>query len=112
MNNDAGGASASNAGLGACTECRYPKCNCPFDDPGTPGWCARGLRRPFLFTCQDGGAWFVWKQERANETTALCVAGPFAKREQAEELLGPMLAQLEAPNARLTAPDTAQQEQR
>jgi len=23
--------------------CCYPDCNCPFDHPGTPGWCARGL---------------------------------------------------------------------
>lgn len=23
--------------------CGYPNCNCPFDHPGTAGWCARGL---------------------------------------------------------------------
>lgn len=23
--------------------CTYPKCNCPFDAPSDPNWCARGL---------------------------------------------------------------------
>lgn len=23
--------------------CSYPDCNCPFDAPGDPNWCARGL---------------------------------------------------------------------
>lgn len=23
--------------------CSYPQCNCPFDAPGDPNWCARGL---------------------------------------------------------------------
>jgi hypothetical protein len=23
--------------------CSYPRCNCPSDHPGTPGWCMRGL---------------------------------------------------------------------
>lgn len=23
--------------------CKYPNCNCPFDAPGDPNWCARGL---------------------------------------------------------------------
>jgi hypothetical protein len=23
-------------------ECTYPKCNCPFDAPADPNWCARG----------------------------------------------------------------------
>ncbi len=23
--------------------CTYPNCNCPFDAPGDPNWCARGL---------------------------------------------------------------------
>jgi len=23
--------------------CTYPKCNCPFDAPADPNWCARGL---------------------------------------------------------------------
>lgn len=23
--------------------CIYPKCNCPFDAPSDPNWCARGL---------------------------------------------------------------------
>ena len=24
--------------------CNYPDCTCPFDHPGTKGWCARGHR--------------------------------------------------------------------
>lgn len=24
--------------------CTYPKCNCPFDAPADPNWCARGLK--------------------------------------------------------------------
>ena len=23
--------------------CNYPSCNCPFDAPADPNWCARGL---------------------------------------------------------------------
>lgn len=23
--------------------CSYPRCNCPFDAPADPAWCARGL---------------------------------------------------------------------
>ena len=23
--------------------CTYPSCNCPFDAPADPNWCARGL---------------------------------------------------------------------
>lgn len=25
--------------------CSYPNCNCPFDAPSDPNWCARGLKR-------------------------------------------------------------------
>lgn len=25
------------------TTCSYPHCNCPFDAPADPNWCARGL---------------------------------------------------------------------
>ena len=25
--------------------CRYPDCNCPFDAPADPTWCAKGLPR-------------------------------------------------------------------
>lgn len=25
------------------THCNYPHCNCPFDAPADPNWCARGL---------------------------------------------------------------------
>lgn len=25
------------------THCTYPNCNCPFDAPADPNWCARGL---------------------------------------------------------------------
>lgn len=25
------------------THCTYPDCNCPFDAPADPNWCARGL---------------------------------------------------------------------
>lgn len=24
--------------------CNYPHCHCPFDHPGTEGWCAKGLK--------------------------------------------------------------------
>lgn len=24
--------------------CTYPKCNCPFDAPSDPNWCARGYK--------------------------------------------------------------------
>lgn len=27
------------------TACTYPVCNCPFDAPSDPNWCARGLQR-------------------------------------------------------------------
>jgi len=27
------------------TSCNYPKCNCPFDAPADPNWCARRLPR-------------------------------------------------------------------
>lgn len=30
---------------GTVKDCIYPKCNCPFDAPGDPHWCARGLPR-------------------------------------------------------------------
>lgn len=85
-------------GAGAEARCIYPACHCQLDNPGTPGWCAKGLPRPFLFAGQEHGAWFVWRQERAHDTMAKRVAGPFAEREEAEALLGPLLAQLEAPN--------------
>ena len=26
-------------------KCSYPNCNCPFDAPSDPNWCARGLKR-------------------------------------------------------------------
>lgn len=26
--------------------CTYPQCRCPFDAPGDPNWCARGLPKP------------------------------------------------------------------
>jgi hypothetical protein len=81
--------SSEGLGAGAEARCRYPDCCCPLDDPGTPGWCARGLRRPFLFAGHENGAWFVWRQERAYATMAQRVAGPFAVREEAEALLGP-----------------------
>lgn len=90
--------STEGLGAGDGARCIYPACHCPLDDPGTPGWCAKGLRRPFLFAGQDNGAWFVWRQERAHDTMAQRVAGPFTTREEAEALLGPLLAQLEAPN--------------
>lgn len=86
-------------GDGDAALCSYPDCRCPLDDPGTPGWCAKGLRRPFLFAGQENGAWFVWRQERAHDTMAQRAAGPFAAREEAEALLGTLLAQLEAHNA-------------
>ena len=25
--------------------CNYPKCDCPFDAPADPNWCARGYRK-------------------------------------------------------------------
>ena len=25
--------------------CTYPHCNCPFDAPADPNWCARGLKK-------------------------------------------------------------------
>ena len=25
--------------------CTYPKCNCPFDAPSDPNWCARGYKK-------------------------------------------------------------------
>ena len=25
--------------------CNYPECNCPFDAPADPNWCARGLAK-------------------------------------------------------------------
>jgi hypothetical protein len=27
------------------TKCSYPKCNCPFDAPSDPNWCARGFSK-------------------------------------------------------------------
>ena len=26
-------------------KCIYPECNCPFDAPADPKWCARGFKR-------------------------------------------------------------------
>lgn len=97
MSTNDGGKSASNDGLDAAA-CTYPACKCPMDHPGTPGWCAQGLDAPFLFAGPADGAWFVWEQQRANALTADRVAGPFAAREDAEALLGPMLKQLQASN--------------
>lgn len=37
----------------ATAVCRYPDCRCPFDHPGTPGWCAKGLSTRGVAT--DGG---------------------------------------------------------
>ena len=30
---------------GSTLFCTYPKCNCPFDAPADPNWCARGLAK-------------------------------------------------------------------
>jgi len=38
----------------AAQSCLYPQCNCPFDAPADPNWCARGLPRNTL-TQQQGG---------------------------------------------------------
>jgi len=32
-----------NAGVAASVTCSYPSCNCPFDAPADPNWCARRL---------------------------------------------------------------------
>ncbi len=59
------------------------------DERKAGGFAQRG---PFLFAGPEDGSWFVWRQEKANDTMAQRVAGPFATREEAEALLGPPLA--------------------
>lgn len=34
---------ATTPGSAPKTHCNYPYCNCPFDAPADPNWCARGL---------------------------------------------------------------------
>lgn len=36
------------------TKCTYPDCNCPFDAPADPNWCARGLPKvkPGCLNCE------------------------------------------------------------
>jgi hypothetical protein len=48
----------------AAQSCLYPQCNCPFDAPADPNWCARGLPRNTL-TQQQGG------EQEARELLAL-----------------------------------------
>lgn len=43
---DARAAVAAPAPATGIPTCTYPKCNCPFDAPSDPNWCARGLSRP------------------------------------------------------------------
>lgn len=42
--------------------------------------------------------WCVWKQDHVGGVTAKMVAGPFRTRQEADDLLGPLLGQLDAPN--------------
>lgn len=37
------------------TVCTYPKCNCPFDAPADPNWCARGLPHNASFSRGPSG---------------------------------------------------------
>lgn len=32
--------------------CIYPDCNCPFDAPSDPAWCARGLPHAIPVGCE------------------------------------------------------------
>lgn len=59
-----------------------------------------GQDEPLLWSTYsaDRAGWCVWKQ-RPGDVTAEIVAGPFRTRLEADDLLGPLLGQLESPNA-------------
>ena len=52
----------------AALVCSYPQCNCPFDAPADPNWCARGL--PRTITQQQGGEQEADVEQQAREFLA------------------------------------------
>lgn len=58
-----------------------------------------GQDKPLLWSTYSAerAGWCVWKQ-RPGGVAAEIVAGPFRTRQEADDLLGPLLGQLESPN--------------
>ena len=52
----------------------------------------------FAHYSEPQAGWVVYRQAAPGRMDCEKVAGPFTVREEAEALLGPLLAQLEAPN--------------
>jgi hypothetical protein len=74
-------------------KCIYPDCNCPFDHPGTKGWCARGLAtkaapQPQASVERYGDGVLVhWPDGTTAQYVEVgdCVTGKLQPRQQASE---------------------------